>query len=700
VSKVVKPVPAASKVVKPVPAAVEHETAAAGATEGKETTKVAAAAKSEEVAGAPAAPRSDEPRPRTTPRAVPDPEPAPPAAAKPVAVRPRPKRTRRPRTHRRPAPTRRRGRRREVDALDDLIDGALGSRASAASRSRRRRRPRARARVGRASAALPPRLSRRDVRGAKRRRAGTAARRSASIAAARRHAGTAAAVKAGSSDDNLQFNAFLSFIEANGRLGLRCNVSHRVVVSVRDRDRLPLADADVELATARGVVMRRRTYADGRTLLFPSQLPALRQGAVVRVRYRGRKVHESLLRASRGHRIEVVVPRRRRVPRAVPLDIAFILDTTGSMGDEIDRLKRTLHQINEQISLLSPRPDVRFAMVLYRDRGDAYRVRHVPFTADVQRFTAQLQRVRAGGGGDNPEDVQAALQVGLRRLAWRPRGIRLAFLVGDAPPHLDYGQRYTYVHAMREAAARGIKIATIGASGLDRAGELVWRQIAQYTMSPFVFLTYGEKGDSEGGPSSASVSHHVGSNWVAENLDAIVVRMVKVELAHYAPRGTGPREDYFTAIYHPGSDRGDVLQQLFQRSAGQLIDYAVERIGHRTPTLVLPASPRSRRLSGAARRLQRRLELSIARRREFQLVERRSLPSVIRAQSAQLTERYDRARAVALGKLVPARFAVLSEVAPGAAPGRVEMLVKLVRLQTGEVVSVSLLRIDGRLVGV
>jgi hypothetical protein len=251
---------------------------------------------------------------------------------------------------------------------------------------------------------------------------------------------------------------------------------------------------------------------------------------------------------------------------------------------------------------------------------------------------------------------------------------------------------------MQEAAERGIKIATIGASGLNRAGELVWRQIAQYTMSPFVFLTYGERGDSEGGPSS--VSHHVGSNWVAENLDAIVVRMVKVELAHYAPRGARARQDYFTAIYRPGSDRGDVLQQLFQRSAGQLIDYAVERIGDRVPTLVLPTRPRATRLGRAARRLQRRLELSISRRREFRLVERRGLPTVIRAQSAQLAARYDSARAVALGKLLPARFAVLSEVAPGAARGGVEMLVKLVRLQTGEVVSLSLLRIDGRLVGV
>src|SRR5205085_1167984 len=157
-------------------------------------------------------------------------------------------------------------------------------------------------------------------------------------------------------------------------------------------------------------------------------------------------------------------------------------------------------------------PDLRLGMVLYRDRDDDYLTKVVPLTRDLRSFHAELLKVEAGGGGDEPEDVQSALEDAMTKIDWRKSGVRIAFLIGDASPHLDYGQKYTYVSAMLDAAKRGIKIATIGASGLPIDGEITWRQIAQYTMSPFVFLTRGERGNSEGTPTS--VSHHVGSNWV------------------------------------------------------------------------------------------------------------------------------------------------------------------------------------------
>jgi len=657
------------------------------------------------------------PRPVTTEREsvkVPNSAPKPPGPAvvsrtkpspamKRVRARSAPLKVRRPKVRSRPRRTV--GRRSRRDSLDDLLDGAVGSRPVRRATHRRATHRRATHRRATRRRATHRRATRRRAtrrRATRRRAARVRIRRTSDPlaglglgggAAPRPSSSTGPAVKAGSADDNLQFNAFLSFLETNGRLGLPCAVWHRIVVSVEDREGLPVPNAIVSVTSGQRSVAVRRTYADGRTLLFPSQTPALRRGAVVRVHYRGRKVHQSRLETRDSHHLRIVIPNRRVVPSRVPLDIAFILDTTGSMGDEIERLKRTLGQINDQISRISPRPEVRFGMVLYRDQGDDYRVKLIPFTSDVQHFAARLQTVRAGGGGDNPEDVQAALQGAIQQLDWRSRGIRLAILLGDAPPHLDYGQSYTYTRAMQDAAKKGIKIATIGASGLNRAGELVWRQIAQYTMSPFVFLTHGEKGDSEGSPSS--VSHHVGSNWVAENLDAIVVRLVKVELGHYAPTGSPVRQDYFSAVHRPGRDADDVLRELFQRSTRQLTDYAVQRILARTPTLILPMRRSGRQLRRVARRLERQLSLSIARSPEFQLLARRNLPAVTRLQTAQLSLRYDKKRAVALGKLTPARLAVFSELA--STPRGIELLVKLVRLKTGEVVSLSLLRVDRRL---
>lgn len=337
-----------------------------------------------------------------------------------------------------------------------------------------------------------------------------------------------AAVRAGSTDDNLSFGAFLDFLEKHGTRALPDEVSKRVVVEVRDAQGLPIFGANLTALDAEGhVLARRKTYPDGRALIFA---PA-RGTARLRVEYAG--VSRELPLAQAG-RVKLDVS-RREVRGRVPLDVAFVIDTTGSMGDEIDRLKKTLDLIHFRLAHLDPAADVRFGLVEYKDRGDDFVTRRIPFTSDVETFRASLANLRAYGGGDEPEDVQAGLEEALHRLQWRDeQAVKVAFLIGDAPPHLDYGEQFTYVDAMHEAAQRGIKIAAVGCSGLNLTGEVVWREIAQYTLAPYVFLTRGERGDMEGSPST--VSHHVGANFATENLESIVVRVVKNELSPLAEK--------------------------------------------------------------------------------------------------------------------------------------------------------------------
>jgi len=337
-------------------------------------------------------------------------------------------------------------------------------------------------------------------------------------------------MQAGSYDDNLSFNAFLQFLDENGHRALRHDVSRRIVVEVRDAQRLPIFGAKVIASDSEGhALARRRTYPDGRALVFPAQSGK----GTLRVEYGG-VAKELPLDGPRLRTIQLDV-RRAGVRGPIPLDVAFIIDTTGSMGDEIDRLKKTLDVIHFQLSHLDPGADVRFGLVEYKDRGDDFVTRPIPFTSDIEKFRASLAHLRAYGGGDEPEDVQAGLEQALHGLQWRDENaVKIAFLIGDAPPHLDYGEQYTYVSAMQEAARRGIKIAAVGCSGLNLTGEVVWRELAQYTMAPYVFLTRGERGDLEG--SASTVSHHVGSNWIAENLETIVVRVVKSELAPLAEK--------------------------------------------------------------------------------------------------------------------------------------------------------------------
>lgn len=499
----------------------------------------------------------------------------------------------------------------------------------------------------------------------------------------------ASGLKAGAADDNLQFGAFLDFVDSHRDAAYRSDLSDRVIVEVKDEKGLPMPGATVELRRGARALQRRRTYADGRALVYPSETDAkYRQDLSVFVRHAGLEKTVSLADDDT-HRVVFRLLRSRAEVDRIPLDIAFVLDATGSMGDELLRLKQTIDAIHLQIEHLDPRPDVRFGLVSYRDRGDDYVTQHVPFTRDLRTFQRALAAVQAGGGNDYPEDVQAGLESALHDLRWRDDGVRVAFLVGDAPPHLDYEQSFTYLDAAREAAERGIKIATIGASGLSKTGEVVWRQIAQYTMSPFVFLTYGETGDS--GPGTpALVSHHVGSNWVAENLDAIVVRMVKVELAHLSPRGAPPREDFFAATSARDVPTDVVLEDLFAQSVKQLLDYSVERIAPRTPTVLMPVSGSD---ESATDKLGRRLMVGLSRRSQFLLLESEKRKELLTKLADQLSEKYEASGATEVGRLVPAKLAVLSSVSSGK-DGKVEMLVKLVRLQTGEVLSLSLLKID------
>ena len=167
-----------------------------------------------------------------------------------------------------------------------------------------------------------------------------------------------------------------------------------------------------------------------------------------------------------------------------------MIDATGSMGDEIGKLKATLRTIASEVAQLPSRPDLCFGLVAYRDKGDQFLLRRHDLTNDLHAFQSVLNALQAGGGGDYPEAMNEALHDTVHQLSWRGNGTtRLVFLLADAPPHLDYGGPQ-YDDDMLAALGKGIKIFGVGACGLDKQGEYIQRQIAQYTGGRFVFLTY------------------------------------------------------------------------------------------------------------------------------------------------------------------------------------------------------------------
>jgi Mg-chelatase subunit ChlD len=167
--------------------------------------------------------------------------------------------------------------------------------------------------------------------------------------------------------------------------------------------------------------------------------------------------------------------------RAKPIvEVAFVLDTTGSMGPLIEGAKRKIWSIATAIVDENPDAEVRMGLVAYRDIGDEYVTKTFDLTTDIQDLYASLLELGARGGGDWPESVNEALEVGITKLSWTegPAICRILFLVGDAPPHMDYAQDTKYPEVVRMAHDRGITINAVQAGGA-RDTERVWREIAQ-----------------------------------------------------------------------------------------------------------------------------------------------------------------------------------------------------------------------------
>jgi hypothetical protein len=171
------------------------------------------------------------------------------------------------------------------------------------------------------------------------------------------------------------------------------------------------------------------------------------------------------------------------------IEVAFVLDTTGSMSGLIDGAKRKIWQIANQLASGKPAPEIRMALVGYRDRGDAYVTRVRDLTADLDAIYAELQAFQADGGGDGPESVNQALHEARTKLSWsRDANVyRAIFLVGDAPPHMDYAQDVAYAQSVRAARKAGIVVNSVQC-GNEQATTEIWQEIAQLGAGRFVAI--------------------------------------------------------------------------------------------------------------------------------------------------------------------------------------------------------------------
>ncbi len=343
-----------------------------------------------------------------------------------------------------------------------------------------------------------------------------------------------AAVTAGVVDDNADFTAFRQFLQRHEEANtLGRDVSVRQRLQVVDTQGRPVPDAEVAVTARNGARMWARTDAGGQVWIHPNAFDDRDSASYqVQVRRAGKTVTSALQRGQK-NAVQVVVA-DAPLPARAKLDLVFMVDATGSMADEIDKLRDSLQGIVRDIAQLPSNPDICLGLVTYRDRGDEYFVRGWDLSNNVAGFQNVLDGVRANGGGDYPEAMNEAFDHAVQAMNWRGASTtRLLVSLADAPPHMDYPQP-RYEQTMLAALGKGIKVLSVAASGQDTTGEIAQRQIAQYTGGRFIFLTYKDASDSSSGPGSETV--HEVENYSVDTLDKLVVKLVREELAQL-PKG-------------------------------------------------------------------------------------------------------------------------------------------------------------------
>lgn len=210
--------------------------------------------------------------------------------------------------------------------------------------------------------------------------------------------------------------------------------------------------------------------------------------------------------------------------RARPhIDLAFCIDTTGSMKGEIEEVKAKTKEIVAKLSGGKPSPVIRVGLVAFRDQGDDYVTKVFPFTDDIDKVVKDISSLSAHGGGDAPEAVASALHASVHDLQWDTgsKTLKLLFVIGDAGP--TGKDPCDWRAEAKDAIAGGIQINTIGCDGLEKfkadEGQGVFEQIAKLADGKFEFMSYkSEVAQADG--TKATIVHAAGKMYKMKAGDA------------------------------------------------------------------------------------------------------------------------------------------------------------------------------------
>lgn len=201
------------------------------------------------------------------------------------------------------------------------------------------------------------------------------------------------------------------------------------------------------------------------------------------------------------------------------IELMFVIDTTGSMGDELSYLKSEIDNVISRVQATLTNTSIRLALLFYRDIGDKYVTLYSDFTTNIQAQKEYLARQSAAGGGDFEEAVDIALNEAVSKEWGDENSTKLLIHVCDAPPHYTQINMNRYFDAIYQASKKGIKMIPVASSGIDKYTEYLLRNEAMMTGGTYVFLT------DDSGIGNDHLEASVGET-VVEFLNLLLVRVI------------------------------------------------------------------------------------------------------------------------------------------------------------------------------
>lgn len=185
------------------------------------------------------------------------------------------------------------------------------------------------------------------------------------------------------------------------------------------------------------------------------------------------------------------------------IKIMFVIDATGSMGDEMRYITAELTDVVSRVAEQANQVRIDLALLFYRDDGDKEKFAYSDFVTvttkeGLEEQLKVLKEQRAEGGDDYPEAADEAAVMAVEKDWGEENSTKLMFLVLDAPCHGEKENIARCASAVKTAAEKGIRICPILCSGADlwveeglpaRITEYLTRMGALLTGGTMIFVT-------------------------------------------------------------------------------------------------------------------------------------------------------------------------------------------------------------------